>query len=134
LIGYEWQKAFSNRSTFYFGADAGIGFSKSSNSFDFDGFKPNYSNPIILQQFTSSSTNYLLKPMAGIKFKLNSKLYLGLETGVTLNYSQIRNKNSEITFPENQNEPIFTDNGKTSSKSFNLMYNPVSNIQLIYKF
>lgn len=134
LIGYEWQNNFSKRCTFYYGADAGIGFGKGSNNYDFDNFTPNSAGSYSFQRSSTSYQNYLLKPMAGIKFNLNSKLYLSVESSFNLIYFRNTTKDFVITFTENQNEPLTTEQKPNSNQSFDMSFSPISNIQLVYKF
>src|SRR5688572_25647636 len=109
MFGHEWQKELSRRWTFYYGADAGVGFSKSNIEYDISNFKP---NGIYNFGYGDISTKtYMLQPMAGIKFNLHSRLYLATETSISLNHSRSTHHSYEVTISESQEQPAIKDYG-----------------------
>src|SRR5688572_18908671 len=73
LVGYEWQKELTKRWTFYYGADAGVRYSSYKVDFDFTNYSPDQNGPTGFGYGNTSSQNYVLQPMAGIKFNLSSR-------------------------------------------------------------
>lgn len=133
LIGYEWQKELNKKWSLYYGTEAGAGFGKSTSYFDF----PNYNTGQNIFLTTSygdySTVHFILQPLAGIKFKISSRLFVATETHIELNYSNTKQKEIEVSFNENQGLKTSEFN-KLQSWSLNLNYSPLSNIQLVYQF
>lgn len=133
LIGYEWQKELNKRWTFYYGIDAGAGYSRYKSEYDFTNYTPNQFETYGFGYGKGASQYYILQPMAGIKFNLTSRLYLATETNIALTYSRSQHKNVQTNFTGDQS-PVTTESPGFTASSTNLRYSPLSNIQFVYKF
>ncbi len=134
LIGYEWQRQVGNKWTLLYGTDAGFGYGKNSSDYDFEDVRPTPGTFSTFQNYKASTQTYILKPMAGIKFDVNPRFYLALESSLSLNYIRKKDKTFETSFPEGQSEPVTKELRNANTRSFNMNFSPVSNIQLGYKF
>lgn len=133
MAGYEWQKELSKRWILYYGSDAGIIFNNNIKNDD---------EPTSVFWQRGATRNYRaedkfltlsIRPMAGIKLKVFSKIYLSAETTLSASFNRHEfDSNLEI---------VFYDTGETTGehqngiwKNYSLQYLPISNIQFIYHF
>ena len=136
-LGYEWQQKLNNRFQFYYGADAGFGYQKVSETAEFEEFYDMWQNEYIRilnnRQTSQRTLSYFLKPLVGLQFKISQKLYLATETSLNLQHSR-HEMNYSHSRSFSDGSPGTYANDSYKSRNSNLWYQPLSNIQLIYKF
>ena len=133
LVGYEWQKELSARWQFYYGADAGAGYTKYNTKIE---ITDNVPASYYFSSFGYSNSHTLfftLKPMAGIRFNLSRNLYLATETNIAINYGLTKQKHFQTAFYDTP-DPQTTETPSYTSSSALVNFAPLANIQLVYKF
>ena len=133
MVGYEWQKELSARWQFYYGADAGAGYTKYNTKIE---ITDNVPASYYFSSFGYSNSHTLfftLKPMAGIRFNLSRNLYLATETNIAINYGLTKQKHFQTAFYDTP-DPQTTETPSYTSSSALVNFAPLANIQLVYKF
>ena len=117
-IGKEYQKPIDERWVWYFGGDS-VPFFAFNN-------QEQYQNGNLYSESESSSVGVSLRPFLGIRFNLNSRLYLSAEANVGLQYAYQKNmvKYADTADP-------YVD---SQSNNFSFTMNPASGLFLYYRF
>lgn len=117
-IGKEYQKPIDKRWTWYFGGDS-VPFYTFNNQ-DY------YQSGDLNSESESSSVGVSLRPFLGIRFNLNSRLYLSAEANVGLQYAYKKNMLQYV----DSTDPIVD----SQTNNFSFTTNPASGLFLYYRF
>jgi hypothetical protein len=126
--GFEWQQILSGRWILYYGIEGGAlaDITKSDSPVNFPNDKIQYTRKTF-----DKSIGILLRPLAGLNFKLNDKIYIGTETAILVR-SQRREINTDIFASSGETESIEKSNGIW--KTNKIKYQPLSNILISLHF
>lgn len=117
-IGKEYQKPIDKRWVWFFGGDSVPFFTFNNQDY--------YQNGDLNSESESSSVGVSLRPFLGIRFNLNSRLYLSAEANVGLQYAYQKNM---VQYADTV-EP-YVD---SQSNNFSFTMNPASGLFLYYRF
>ncbi|MBK0404847.1 hypothetical protein I5M27_17785 [Adhaeribacter sp. BT258] len=136
-LGYEWQQKLNNRFQFYYGADAGFGYQKNSENTEFEEYYDTWQNEYIIilnnRETSQRTLTYFLKPLVGLQFKISQKLYLATETSLNLQHSRHEMNYYHSRFFSDGSPDTYA-NDSYKSRVTSVWCQPLSNIQLVYKF
>ena len=118
LIGKEFQEALGGRWMWYYGADLAPTFARQHLGF--------FANDQKTGSQTITGYGLSLRPFIGIRFNINSRIYLAAEANASLAYS-VNN-----TLQKNYNPGETVKDLKTSNVNFGL--DPASGIFIFYRF
>lgn len=125
--GYEWQNYFSKRWAFYYGGDIRLGISGTAIE-----AKPNLVNSSSPNIVNSFSYSIRAKPFIGIRFNINSRLYLASEASLALTYFRSTFKNK--LYNNDGTNLILISEQKSKTYDFDIEGYPFSGIYVFYLF
>jgi len=117
-VGKEFQQHLGEKWIWYYGVDVAPSFTQSHSEY--------IEHDEQRQSFKTSSYGIAARPFLGIRFAINSRLYLAAEASARLSY----NKSSQLNKSYNPDQTL----RDITSNNFDFSLNPASGIFIFYRF